>query len=126
MSKHIVVIDQSRTIQILLYTCFRNAGHLVLTYSTPQEALHAFAVIQDVPDIIFLFLGYEQSVYDLVAYVKSQTTYARTQLVAMVLQEEKASIQRTLQGTNVHYLIKPFQIQQALALVSVPPPGSTP
>jgi DNA-binding response OmpR family regulator len=119
-----VIIDQSKTIQILLYTCFRNAGHLVFTYSTPQEALQAFAVIQDVPDIIFLFLGYEQCAYDLVAYVKSQTTYARTQLVAMVLQEEKASIQRKVNWSSVSYLVKPFQIQDALALVSALLPGA--
>jgi hypothetical protein len=34
----------------------------------------------------------------------------------MVLQEEKADIERTLKETTVHYLVKPFQIQDALAL----------
>ncbi|MBV9227900.1 MAG: hypothetical protein JOZ18_01210 [Chloroflexi bacterium] len=125
--KRIVVIDRSKTIQIILYTCLRNAGHLVHTYNTPQEALHALTVIQDfVPDLIFLCVGYEQSAYDFISYVKSQTTYAHTRLVAMVLQEEKAHIQRTLNWSSVSYLVKPFEIQQALALVSAPASESTP
>jgi two-component SAPR family response regulator len=118
MSKYIVVIDGSRTIQVLLSTYFKNAGHLVTTFSTPPEALHALTVVQDIPDIIFLFIGYEKHAYDFIAYVKSHAKYARTVLVAMVLQEEKASIQRTLNRSNIRYLVKPFHIQDALALVS--------
>ena len=119
--KRIVVIDRSKTIQVILYACLRNAGHLVHTYNTPQEALHALTVIQDfVPDLIFLCIGYEQSAYDFVASVKTQGTYAQARLVAMVLQEEKARIQRTLNWSKVSYLVKPFLIQDALALVSGP------
>ena len=117
--KRIVVIDESRTIQIILYTCLRNGGHLVHAYGRPQEALHALSVIQDfVPDIIFIFMGYEQGAYDFIRYVKSQTAYARTQFVAMVLQEERARIERTLSQSRVSYLVKPFQVQEVLALVS--------
>lgn len=100
------------------------AGHLVLTYNTPQEALQALAEMQDVPDTIFLFLGYEKSAFDLIKYVKSSTKYAQTQMVAMVLQEEKTGIQRMLNEVQVSYLVKPFQVQEALALVSAPLPAS--
>ena len=116
--KCIVVIDRSKTIQIILYTSLRNAGHLVHTYNTPQEALHALTVIQDlVPDLIFICIGYEQSAYDFISYVKSQPTYGRTRLVAMVLQEEKARIQRILSWSKVSYLVKPFKVEDAVALV---------
>jgi DNA-binding response OmpR family regulator len=120
MSKYSVVIDPSRTVQIILATYLQNAGHFVLTYSTLQEAWQGFAVLQDIPDFIFLFLGYEKSTCALVAHMKSQTAFAGTRIVAMVLQEEQAGIQRTLRQSQVEYLVKPFRMQDVQALVSTP------
>jgi DNA-binding response OmpR family regulator len=120
MSKYIMVIDPSRTIQIILSIYLQNAGHLVFTYSTPQEALYAFSVLQDIPDLIFIFLEFEKPAYDLIAHVQSQAAFARTRMVAMVLQEEQAAIQRRAKWSRVSYLVKPFQIQDVLALVSAP------
>ncbi|MBV9227934.1 MAG: response regulator [Chloroflexi bacterium] len=118
MSKRILVVDPSRTIQTLLSTYFRNAGHQVLTRSTPQDALQVLATLTDAPDLIFLAIDYQKTAYQVIQYVQAHTQYAHTMCVAMVLQEEKADIQRTLKGLNVRYLVKPFPIQDALALVA--------
>jgi response regulator of citrate/malate metabolism len=56
-------------------------------------------------------------------YVREQRVDTQIMFVAMVLQEEKADIERTLKEAHVHYLVKPFQIQGALALVSASIPG---
>ncbi|MBV9230071.1 MAG: hypothetical protein JOZ18_12215 [Chloroflexi bacterium] len=124
MSKRILVVDRSRTIQILLYNYFCNAGHQVIIRSSPQEALHVLAGLYDAPDMIFLAIDYEKTAYQVIQYVRTHTQYAHTGLVALVLEEEKAAIQRTLKQPNIHYLVKPFHIQDALALVSTSIPGT--
>jgi CheY-like chemotaxis protein len=118
MSKHILVVDESRTIQILLSTHFGNAGHQVIMSTTIQGALNVLAGLRDAPDLIFLAIDYEKTAYQVIQYVKEHATCAHTHLVAMVLQEEKAGIQQTLNGLNVSYLVKPFLIQDALTLVA--------
>ena len=93
--------------------------------TTPQEALRVLADLHDAPHSIFLAVhAHEQDDYRLIQYVKAQAAYARTSLVALVLQEDKAHVQRTLKDTHVSYLVKPFRIQDALAIVSSPISGS--
>jgi len=117
--KRILVVDQSRTIQILLRTHFGNAGYQVLTCSTPGEAFRAFTGLRQAPpDVVFLALDEREESYKVINYMKEQGAYSHTSLVVMVLAEEKAGIQRKLGMPDVHYLIKPFQIQEALALVN--------
>ena len=117
-SRRILVVDPSRTIQILLRTYFGNAGHQVITCSAPREAIRILTGLRDAPDLIFLAIDHEKEAYKVITSVKEQRAYAHTSLVAMVLAEEKAAIERTLGTSNVHYLVKPFHIQEALALVN--------
>ena len=120
-SKRIFVIDRSRTIQIILRTHFCNAGHYVLMCSTHQEALRVLAGLPDAPDMVFLAVDDQREAYKVIDVAKRQR--ADTHIVAMVIKEEQEDVQRTFQGTDVSYLIKPFPIQDALALVSAPVPG---
>jgi CheY-like chemotaxis protein len=120
MSKRILVIDQSRTIQTLLRIYFGNAGHHVLVCATSQEALRVLAGLHDAPDMIFLAIDYEKEAYKVIAYVKEHEFHIHTSIIAMVLQEEKTEIQRALSGSTVRYLVKPFAIQDAVTLVSAP------
>lgn len=117
-SKRILVVDSSSVIQILLRNYLGNAGHHVLTRSTPQEALTVLGGLRDPPDLIFLTIDQAKEAYHVVAYVKEHEAYQQTRLVAMVLEEEKAGIQRTLSGSPIHYLVKPVHVQEALVLVS--------
>jgi len=118
MSKRILVVDPSRTIQTLLHTYFNIDGHCVITCSTQEEALQVFAVLHDVPDIVFLTVNAGKEAYRLINYVKEHAIYAHTRIIAMVLATEKASIQRALSNASISYLVKPFQIQDVLALIS--------
>ena len=118
MGKHVLIIDQSKTIQILLATCFRKAGHLAIPLSSPQEALHGLEVIQDIPDLIFIMVDPDGSAVEFIRKITSSTKYAHTQIVAMVLQEEKARIQRALNTRTIRYLMKPFTIQEVSAIVA--------
>jgi DNA-binding response OmpR family regulator len=83
-----------------------------------REALGVLAGMDEVPDVLFLEIDYEKEAYQVMRYVREQRAESQTKLVAMVLQEEKADIERALKEINVCYLVKPFQIQEALALIS--------
>jgi CheY-like chemotaxis protein len=83
--------------------------------------LQLLADLHDAPDSIFLAVHEpEQDDYRLLQYVKARADYACTNLVALVVQEDIAQIQRRLRDMSISYLVKPFRIQDALALVSVP------
>lgn len=114
MGKRVLVIDPSRTIQIVLSTNFRHVGHQVLTCSSSQEALEVLARLEAAPDTVFLATDDAQEAYKVIAYVKTQRAYSQTRRVVMLHQEEKAVLERMWQEARVHYLIKPFQIQDAL------------
>jgi DNA-binding response OmpR family regulator len=118
MSKRILIVEKSRTIQTLLSTYFKNAGHRVITCSTMQEALDTLAGLDSVPDMIFLAMDQKKEAYKVIAYIKEHEAYAVTRLVGMGNQEEQAALQRTLGASRVSYLVKPFHIQDAMALVS--------
>ena len=120
MSKRILIVEKSRTIQTLLSTYFKNAGHRVITCSTIQEALNTLAGLDSAPDMIFLAMDQKKEAYKVVAYIKEHEAYAVTRLVGMGNQEEQAGLQRTLSTSQMSYLVKPFHIQDAMALVSAP------
>jgi CheY-like chemotaxis protein len=123
MSKRVLVIDPSRTIQIVLSNSLQQAGHQVIC-TTPQEALGILAGLNDVPHIIFLGIDYEKTGYKVIQCVKNHVAYMNTSFIAMMSEEEKTTIQRMLseisKQINIRYLVKPFRIQQALELVSAP------
>ncbi|TMC22495.1 MAG: response regulator [Chloroflexi bacterium] len=118
MNKRVLVVDQSKTIQILLSQYFGNAGYHVISCSTQEEALQVLGSVSEAPDLIVLTIDARKEAYKVVAYVKGCEVYAQTHLVAMVLEEEKASIQKTLSGLNISYLVKPFRLQDIHMLVS--------
>jgi len=103
---------------MLLHTYFSIAGHCVITCSTQEEALQVFAVVQDVPDLIFVAIEHRKEAYKLIDFMKERAIYASVRIVAMVLAAEQPSVQKALSNTTVSYLVKPFQIQDVLALVS--------
>lgn len=124
MSKRILVVDPSMTIQAVLSTCFDNAGHRVITCSTIQEALNTLASLYYAPDMIFLAMDREKEAYKVIAYIKEHEAYAITCIVGMGKQEEQAGLQRTLSASRMSYLVKPFHMQDVMALVSAPIPGA--
>src|SRR5712692_4641874 len=97
MSRSILVIDTSRVIRTLLQIHLQQAGHHVLVYSSSQEALQEPGVFQDAPDLVFLAVHPAlKEDFEVIRYVKKLSKYAHTELVVMVLQEDKTHIQRIL------------------------------
>jgi CheY-like chemotaxis protein len=125
MSRRILIIERSRTIQTLLSIYFRNAGHQMLACSTPQEALKLMADLRQAPECIVVAVhAPEQEDYRFIRVVRGQLAYAGLHLVALVLHEDMAEVQRRLKDVPISYLAKPFRIQDALALVAAPVMGS--
>ncbi|SRR5712692_1967517 len=121
MSRNILVIDSSRVIRTLLQIHLQQAGHHVLVYSSSQEALKALEVFQDAPDLVFLAVHPAlKEDFEVIWYVKKLSKYAFTHLIVMVRQEDQAQVQRILREIHVSYLVKPFLVQDALSLASVP------
>jgi DNA-binding response OmpR family regulator len=121
MSKRVLVIDSSRVIRTLLQIHLQQAGHGVLVCSSSQEGLWLLRSVQEAPDL--LFLAVHPAVKEDYEVIRSVSKSAQTRLIVMALQEDQAHIQRHLRETTFTYLLKPFRIEEALALVSAPLPG---
>src|SRR5579859_4459146 len=126
MGKRILVIDRSRTVQIVLSHSFSNDGHHVLC-ATMHKAVEVVLGLDALPHLIFLEIDNQKEAYKVIAAVQKRTD-ARPGFVAMVLQEGKSDIEREIAqkftATRIHYLVKPFPIQDALAFVSASIPGA--
>jgi DNA-binding response OmpR family regulator len=119
MNRHILVSDASRVIRTLLQIYLQQAGYRVLLCSNPQEAFQILLATPEAPELLFLAVhASSKGDVELIRFVRTRAKYAQTTLVAMVLPEEQAKVQRSLRETNVSYLLKPFRVQEALALVS--------
>ena len=124
MRKLIVVIEQSPTIAYLLDSYLRKE-HQVIVRSTPEAALNLFSTIVRTPDVIFLAVDAQRQVdyYQFITFLKGQNKYRDTMLIVMVGREEQAAAERRLARINVRYLLKPFKIEDAVALVWADGPG---
>ena len=118
MSKYIVVIEPSRTIRNILGVHLQIAGHTVMGFSTYELTSQALSVFQrQPPDLVFVALHLSQP--DSCTLLKRMRMhYPNAALVALVMPEERAhrTIQTALQETHAVALIKPFRIQDVLAL----------
>src|SRR5690348_14298569 len=113
MRKLIIVIERSPTIAFLLESYLRK-DHQVIVRTTPQEVLRLFPTIVKPPDVIFLALDPQwPEEYQFITFLKRQSKYKDTILIAMVDQEEQAQVARRLAGIHVRYLLKPFKIEDA-------------
>jgi DNA-binding response OmpR family regulator len=121
MSKRVLVVDSSRVIRTLLQIHLQQAGHGVLICPGSQEALQLLHAMPEAPDLVFLAV--HPALKEDYEVVRSVSKSAQTCLIVMALQEDQAHIQRHLRETSLTYLLKPFHIQEALALVTVPLPG---
>ncbi len=122
MSRRVLVVDSSRVIRTLLQIHLQQAGHGVLVCSGPQEALQLLRTLPEAPDLVFLAV--HPSLKEDYEVVRSVSKSAHTHLIVMVLPEDQAYIQRHLREASPIYLLKPFHIQEALALVAAPLPGA--
>jgi DNA-binding response OmpR family regulator len=112
----VLVIDSSRVIRTLLQIHLQQAGHEVLVCPSSQEGLWVFRNVQEAPDLVFLAV--HPALKEDYEVVRSISKSAQTRLIVMALPEDQAHIQRHLREITLTYLLKPFHIQEALALVA--------
>ena len=120
MGKHILVIEPSHTIRKILQVHFQLVGHSVRTFATYALANEALPFFQHEPPHL-AFVALHSSLPESCSLLKrTQTHYPNAALVALVLYEERthSTIQTTLQQTRALALVKPFRIQDALALLT--------
>ena len=118
MGKYILLIEPSRLVRNILGVHFQLAGHNTMEFATYGLASEAIPIFEHhLPDLVFVALHTAQP--ESCALLKHARAHFRdTTLVALLLSEERTHrpIQTALQETHAIALIKPFKIQDALAL----------
>lgn len=126
MSTSILVIEPSRTIRTLLDIYFTRDGHQVIMFASYAEAKYALSLPQFKtysPTVIFLALHVSHTEsYRLLEDLKWRYAHKFPCIVVMVVQEESEHhrVRSLAQNEQVVLLLKPFRIQDALALVATP------
>lgn len=126
MSTSILVVEPSRTIRTLLDIHFTREGHQVTVFASYAEARYALSLPQFKkysPSVIFLALhvSHPES-YRLLEDLKWRYAHTFTRIVVMVMQEERDHhrVRSLVQDEHMVLLLKPFRVQDALALVATP------
>ena len=122
MNKHILVVDSSRVIRTLFTIYAPQAGHRVTVLSSLLEARIALQSASHAPDLLFLAVHPAQKdERGLVREVQTHPHYSHTLLVLMLTQELLVHEHHLLQGERTRVLLKPFRVQELLALLSPVP-----
>lgn len=126
MDKHTLVVEPSRTIRKLLEIYLQREGHYVAIFASHAEAIQALAHAAfqaQPPDLVFVaFDPLQPGSAGVIEQLRTRPRYAHTRIILMVAREVCADrqVQKTLQEARAIPLFKPFRIQDALALVSIP------
>jgi len=124
MPKRILIIEPSRTIRTLLTIYFQRAGHLTIAlpdYTTARQVIPTFR--DEPPNMAFVAVHPTQmQSYRVLGHLRRLRVRVGTTIVALVSQDESTNIQLrfTLQMVGAVTLLKPFRIQDAMALVAPP------
>ena len=118
MNKHTLVIDSSRVIRTLFTIYAQQAGHRVTILSSLLEARLALQSAPRAPDLLFLAVHpVQKDERQLIREVQTQPSYSRTLLVLMLTEELLRNEQHLAQEARTRVLIKPFHVQEVLALL---------
>ncbi len=126
MNRRVLVVEPSRTMRKLLEIYLQQSGHQVALFASYAEAGFALTLPQfrtNPPEVAFVSMNtsWPES-YRFIEELRQRPRGAFTKIVVMVTQEEHThpKLQRLLQDGQVIALIKPFRVQDALALASTP------
>ena len=124
MSRRVLVVEPSRTIRTLLEIYLQRDGHQVMIFASYAEAGYALTLPSFrtySPEVIFIAIHTSQSdSHRLIEELRRRYARTFTRIVVMVAQEESEhhQVRRLIQNEQIVLLLKPFRIQDALALVS--------
>jgi DNA-binding response OmpR family regulator len=117
MHKHILVIEPSRTIRVLLDITLRNAGHQVAAFADTAAAfafLSQGPVHKEPPDMAFVALSSSaKESYKVIELLMRHYPHLR---VVVLLQKDNGQMeQHRVEAIGARYLMRPFTVQAILA-----------
>ncbi|MBV8821508.1 MAG: response regulator [Chloroflexi bacterium] len=120
MGKRILVIEPSRTIRAILSIYLQQVGHQVMLFKDYEAATQALIRFQtEPPNMAFVALHTNRLESTRIVGLLRRL-YAQTTIVIMTAQEDSKqyAVQHLMQVTQAIPLLKPFWIQEVLALVA--------
>ena len=126
MGRRVLVVEPSRTIRKLLEIYLQQCGHQVALFSSYAEASFALSLPEfrtNPPEVAFVAMNTSWSdSYRFIDELMQQPRGAFTKIVVIVMQEELThpKLQPLLQDQRIVPLIRPFRVQDMLALASTP------
>jgi adenylate cyclase len=105
----VVIIDDQKTITMLLSKFLKNAGYSFIT--SVNEPLQAFKVCQEViPDVIFLDINMPfLSGFDLLELFQNDTQLAQIPVIVLTSDQEQETKYKALTHGAIDFLPKPFE-----------------
>ena len=126
MPAHLWVIDDDRTVRFVLVQALRDAGHKVSAFEGAREALAALADGEQ-PDLVFTDV--RMPGLDGLAFLDQlKAKNPELPVVVMSAYTDVASTAGAFRGGAHEFLSKPFDLDEAVALVerALPPPDAAP
>ncbi|MBV9691597.1 MAG: response regulator [Ktedonobacteraceae bacterium] len=120
MGKRILVIEPSRTIRAILSIYLQQVGHQVMLFKDYDAATQALIRFQaEPPDLAFVAL-HANRLESTRIVGRLRQLCAQTTIVIMTAHEDSKqyAVQHLMQVTQATPLLKPFWIQEVLALVA--------
>lgn len=117
MHKHILVIEPSRTIRVLLDITLRNAGHQVAAFAETAAAfafLSQGSVHREPPDMAFVALpSSAKESYKVIELLMRH--YPHLLMIVILRPNDGPMEQQRLEAIGARYLTRPFTVQAILA-----------
>ena len=124
MGRRVLVVEPSRTIRKLLEVYLQQWGHQVALFSSYAEASLALSLPEfrtNLPEVAFVATNTSWSEsYRFIEELRQRMHGSFTKIVVIVMQEELThpKLQPLLQDQRIVPLVKPFRVQDMLALAS--------
>ncbi len=114
-----LVIDDSRTVRIIIGNILRELGMEVVEAGDGREALNQLGVD---PDLNLILVDWNMPVmdgYEFIKSVRSQRIYDRIRIMMVTTESESEQVVKALDAGANEYLMKPFTKEVLLAKLSL-------
>lgn len=114
-----LVIDDSRTVRIIIGNILKEIGMEVLEAGTGLEGLEQLKRADDVELVLVDWNMPEMNGLDFIRAVRSQRTYQGVRILMVTSESEGAQVTRALDAGANEYLMKPFNKDVLIAKLNL-------
>jgi two-component system, chemotaxis family, chemotaxis protein CheY len=114
-----LVIDDSRTVRVIIGSILREMGHDVLEAANGREGLERLRESSAVELILVDWNMPEMNGLDFIKAVRSQSDYDPVRIMMVTTETEQEQLLRALDAGANEYLMKPFTKEILLAKLSL-------